>query len=262
MPSMRNLRANLFRFYNWAQALLVPGLRNAQFAYRETLEAKLLPETRWLDIGCGRRLFPPWMPQSEQVQLAMTRKVQATFGLDPDFASLKDNHFVQYRVHGDSSTLPFADDSFDLLTANMVIEHVADPVALLSEAFRVLRPTGFFLFHTPNMRSYATLTARMVPETLKVGLIRYLEGRKGEDVFPTLYRMNTPKQVEKLASAAGFTVAEVKPTESSAQAVMLGPLVILELLWIRMLRHRSLSNLRSNLIVILQRPATTKRVGQ
>jgi hypothetical protein len=96
----------------------------------------------------------------------------------------------------------------------------------------------------------------MVPEALKVGLIRYFEGRKGEDVFPTLYRMNTPKQVEKLASAAGFAVVEVNRTESSAQAVMLGPLVILELLWIRMLRLRSLRNLRSNLIVTLQRPAT------
>jgi ubiquinone/menaquinone biosynthesis C-methylase UbiE len=251
---MGNLRTNLFRFYNWAQPLIVPGLRNAQFAYKETLETKLLPETRWLDIGCGRRLFPPWMPQSEQIQIAMTGKVNATFGLDPDFASLRDNRFVQYRVQGDSSALPFAGDSFDLLTANMVVEHVANPVALLSEAFRVLKPNGFFLFHTPNLLSYATLTARIVPEAFKVGLIRYLEGRKGEDVFPTLYRMNTPEQVEKLASAAGFAVVELKRTESSAQAVMLGPLVILELLWIRMLRLRTLSNLRSNLIVILQKP--------
>jgi ubiquinone/menaquinone biosynthesis C-methylase UbiE len=250
---MGNLRTNLFRFYNWAQSLLVPGLRNAQFAYRETLEAKLLPETRWLDIGCGRRLFPPWMPQSERTQVAMTGKVKATFGLDPDLASLMDNRFVQYRVQGDSSALPFAEDSFDLLTANMVVEHVSDPVALLSEAFRVLKPKGVFLFHTPNLLSYATLTARMVPEAFKVRLIRYLEGRKGEDVFPTFYRMNTPAQVEKLAVAAGFAVVELKRTESSAQAVMLGLLVILELLWIRMLRLRILRNLRSNLIVILQK---------
>jgi ubiquinone/menaquinone biosynthesis C-methylase UbiE len=193
------------------------------------------------------------MPQSEQLQLAMTAKVAATFGLDPDLVSLRDNRFVQCRVQGDSGALPFAANSFDLLTANMVVEHVADPAALLSEAARVLKPKGFFLFHTPNSLSYATLTARIVPESLKVGLIRYLEGRRGEDVFPTLYRMNTPSQVKELAVAAGFAIVDLKRTESSAQAVMLGPIVLLELLWIRMLRFRALSNLRSNLIVILQK---------
>ena len=250
-----NFRKTLFKFYYRAEALIAPGLRNAQFAYRDVLKSMLMSETRWLDIGCGRRLFPEWMPGADAEEILLRTRVEAIFGLDPDLASLRDNHFVKYRVVGDAGSLPFANSSFDLLTANMVVEHIAEPHALLSEIHRVLKPNGMFLFHTPNANSYATLMARVVPESVKVNLIAFFEGRKEEDVFRTFYRVNTPARVEELSRTAGFQVLELRRVESTAQAVMLGPLVIPELLWIRLLRLASLRNLRSNLIVVLQKPA-------
>lgn len=253
--SMRDLRSRFFEIYNRIQPIIAPGLRNAQFAYKETLETQLGPATRWLDIGCGRRLFPAWLPGAEQAQAALASRLNCIFGLDPDLPSLLDNHFVRHRVQGDSSSLPFANESFDLVTANMVIEHVARPEALLAEAFRVLAVRGVLLFHTPNAFSYATLLARLVPSPLKIALVGFFEGRNQEDVFPTLYRMNTPRRVRRLAATAGFSEIEVRIVESSAQSVMLGPLVFIELLWIRALRWRSFRNLRSNLIVVLRKGA-------
>jgi SAM-dependent methyltransferase len=252
---MDNLRKSLFRFYYRAAGLLVPGLQNAQFAYLELLKTRLAPDMRWLDIGCGRRLFPKWMPDAEKEQAALQNSMKATFGLDPDIASLRDNRFVRYRVVGDSGSLPFADTSFDILTANMVVEHIAQPQALLGEVSRVLKPQGIFLFHTPNALSYATLMARIVPEGLKVRLINFFEDRKAEDVFPTLYRMNTPGRIVELSRSASLDVVELIRVESSAQAIMLGPLVVFELFWIRLLRLSAFRNLRSNLIVVLQKPA-------
>jgi ubiquinone/menaquinone biosynthesis C-methylase UbiE len=252
---MENLRKKLFRFYYRVEGLLAPGLRNAQFAYLELLKTRLARDIRWLDIGCGRRLYPEWMPNAEKEQAALQTSLNSTFGLDPDIASLRDNHFVRYRVAGDSGSLPFADASFDLLTANMVVEHVAEPRALLCEVSRVLTPNGMFLFHTPNALSYATLLTRLVPETLKVRLINFLEDRKPEDVFPTLYRMNTPGRIVELSRSTSLQLVELNHVESSAQAVMLGPLVVFELLWIRLLRLSAFRNLRSNLIVLLQKPA-------
>jgi len=250
---MQKLRTILFRFYDRVQPVVVPGLRNAQFSYRDTLDSVLNPGIRWLDLGCGRRLFPEWMPDSDQRQISMLGGVKSAFGLDPDFPSLRDNHFLRSRVQGDSNKLPFADGSFDLVTANMVVEHVADPATLLSENHRVLAPGGFFLFHTPNFWSYATFLAWLVPAKLKVGLVRFFEGRKEQDVFPTLYRMNTATRVKELAERHGFAIQSLRLTESSAQTVMLGPLVIFELTWIRTLRMPFLANLRSNLIVILRK---------
>lgn len=252
---MPNLQKSLFRFYERAAGVLTPGLRNAQFAYFELLKARLSSDTLWLDIGCGRRLFPDWMPRAEQEEAALKARLNTSFGIDADVASLRDNRFVQHRFIADCCSLPFADSSFDLLTANMVVEHVAQPPALLSEAFRVLRPNGVFLFHTPNTLSYATLMARLVPEALKVRLIGFLESRKAEDVFPTLYRMNAPGRIFELSRDAGLNVVELNRVESSAQSVMLGPVVLFELLWIRLLRLSLLRDFRSNLIVILQKKA-------
>ena len=252
---MSTLRSSLFSFYNRAQTILAPGLQNAQFVYRDMLEASITPSVKWLDIGCGRRLFPTWMPRTHEAQDGIKETVHGIFGIDPDLASLRENQFVRFRTVADSGALPFASNSFNLLTANMVIEHVANPEALLTEAHRVLRPNGIILFHTPNLLSYATLLAHLVPENVKVGLIAYLEGRKAEDVFPTLYRMNTPRRIQILAKAAGFDVIDLKCVESSAQAVMLGPLVAFELLWIRLLRWSPLRSFRSNLIVRLRKHA-------
>jgi SAM-dependent methyltransferase len=235
------------------QPLIVPGLRNAQFAYKEVLERRVKLADRWLDIGCGRRLFPDWMPQAEEHQLRITRSARWVFGLDQDFASLTDNRIVPLRVAGDCSRLPFADGSFDLLTANMVVEHVADPDSLLRDAHRILKPGGFLVFHTPNLHSYATFLATLVPESWKKKLVGIIEGRKDEDVFPTHYGMNVPSRIRSLAGKNGFRVTQLDMAESSAQAVVLGPMVILELFWIRILRLSLFRGWRSNIIAVLQK---------
>jgi ubiquinone/menaquinone biosynthesis C-methylase UbiE len=248
-----SLRARSFRFYDRVQPFIAPGLRNAQFTYKEVLERHVKLADRWLDIGCGRRLFPEWMPHADEHQSNVIRSARSAFGIDPDFASLADNRTVSMRVAGDCSCLPFADASFDLLTANMVVEHVADPSALLQEARRTLKPGGLLLFHTPNLHSYATFASTLVPESWKKKLIGFLEGRKEEDVFPALYRMNVPSHIRAFAEKNGFSITQLCMEESSAQAVMLGPLVILELIWIRVLRFSIFRGWRSNIIAVLQK---------
>jgi ubiquinone/menaquinone biosynthesis C-methylase UbiE len=254
-----NLRKFSFRFYERVQPWIAPGLRNAQFAYRDLLEAHVKVASRWLDIGCGRRLFPEWMPQANEHETRIIRSARSAFGIDPDFSSLIDNRTMPVRVLGDGSTLPFAEGSFDLLTANMVVEHVADPDALLREAHRILKPGGLFVFHTPNLHSYATYLSTLVPESWKKRLVGVIEGRKDEDVFPTHYRMNLPSRIQSLAEKNGFRVSLLNMQESSAQAVVLGPAVLFELLWIRILRLRMFHGWRSNIIAVLQKEPNDSR---
>ncbi|MBM4416472.1 MAG: methyltransferase domain-containing protein [Chloroflexi bacterium] len=45
-------------------------------------------------------------------------------------------------VAGDAGRLPFADRSFDLVTAASSLEEAAAPAAAFAEALRVLRPGG------------------------------------------------------------------------------------------------------------------------
>jgi 2-polyprenyl-3-methyl-5-hydroxy-6-metoxy-1,4-benzoquinol methylase len=50
-------------------------------------------------------------------------------------------------------TLPFPDESFDLVTLDSVLEHVQDPLRVIEEVSRVLRPGGIAYLVTPNKLS-------------------------------------------------------------------------------------------------------------
>lgn len=47
-------------------------------------------------------------------------------------------------VQGDAHRLPFADETFDVVYSRYLLEHVADPLQVMREAHRVLKPSGRF----------------------------------------------------------------------------------------------------------------------
>jgi ubiquinone/menaquinone biosynthesis C-methylase UbiE len=52
-------------------------------------------------------------------------------------------------VQSDASRLPFRDESFDAVICAEVLEHVADPLGVMREAYRVLRGRGVLLITVP-----------------------------------------------------------------------------------------------------------------
>lgn len=248
------LRRMSLRAYQACQRVIAPGLRYAQSHYEESLRSIVADGCDWLDIGCGKHILPEWRREAEVELIA---RVHTVVGIDLDGPSLRANETVRLRVLGSGSTLPFGPATFDLVTANMVVEHLEDPAAQLEEAFRVLRPGGRFVLHTPNARSYTTQLARITPEPVKLLAIRLLEGRESSDVFPTYYRANTAGRITELAATAGFEVEQLQHVVSSAQFAVLLPLAVLELAWIRLLMTRRLESRRHTLIVTLRRPDRT-----
>lgn len=53
-------------------------------------------------------------------------------------------------IVADACDLPVEDDSFDLVICRELIEHVLNPVMLLTEMYRVLKKGGYMLITTPN----------------------------------------------------------------------------------------------------------------
>ena len=51
--------------------------------------------------------------------------------------------------HFDVHSIPFDDNSFDVVMANHLLEHVADDRAVLKEFFRVMKPGGWGIFQVP-----------------------------------------------------------------------------------------------------------------
>jgi hypothetical protein len=96
--------------------------------------------------------------------------------------------------------------------------------------------------------------ARMMPQSLKNWLARILEGREEHDVFPTHYAMNTTRAIVRHAESAGLAVREIQSVSTNAETA-LTPFCVVELVYLRILdAFPALAGLRSNLIVILERP--------
>jgi SAM-dependent methyltransferase len=104
------------------------------------------------------------------------------------------------------NALPLADASVDLIMSRSVFEHLTEPKAVYREFARVLRPGGRVVFLTANMWDYGTLVARLVPNRLHGRVVKLVEGRDEEDTFPTAYRTNTRRDVNRLAADAGLVV--------------------------------------------------------
>lgn len=239
-------RKTLFKLYWALERLITPGAESSQNEYARVVKSHVTGTTRWLELGCGHQLWPEWI--SGQAETA--RRAALLVGLDPDADSLKQNPFVHRRVVG--LQLPFRDGAFNLVTANMVFEHLEDPVAVLGDIRRVLAPGGVCIFHTANALYWQTALGRSLPQFLKNVLVQFSEGRDGKDVYPTHYRVNTEQSVPQMLARAGFTPDQVIMLNTSAagRILLFGPFVVLELLWIRLTRRPRLSHHRSNIIAI------------
>ncbi|HEY9225988.1 MAG TPA: class I SAM-dependent methyltransferase [Gemmatimonadaceae bacterium] len=239
------------RLYWRLESWIAPGVRFAQSDFEECLSATIRPGDDWLDVGCGHNLLPEWRAAREQELISATKTL---VGLDPEFAALRNHRSIRLLICGDAGNLPFATGSFDMVTANMVVEHLPDPHRQFREIARVLKPGGRFVFHTPNSNGYPTLMARLVPDRVRALAARTLERRPAEDRFPTFYRANTPAAIRSACQEAGLVPDRIDLVRSTAMFWMITPIAILELFFLRMLGSPDMATLRPNLIAVLKKP--------
>lgn len=248
-------RTALYRLYDKIERTICPGLKYSQYFYEDALKKGLGKGSAWLDLGCGHHVLPLWRGEQEKELVGQPR---IAVGLDYDLRSLLQHRSLRNRVRGVINALPFREGAFDLVTANMVVEHLDSPDVQYREIFRTLKPGGVFIFHTPNAYGYTTISARVIPEGLKASLIKILDGRPSEDVFKTYYRSNTESQIRKLAQETGFEVVSIRYIASSAKFAVILPLAFLELFWIKLLLTRPFRSLRTNLVVTLGKPSSIR----
>lgn len=108
--------------------------RGAGEVFLEWLAPK--PGACWLDVGCGTGSF---------TELIVDRcEPSAVSAIDPERAQIDHardrpaTRQVDFRV-GDALALPFADRSFDIVAAGLVLNFVSDPDIAVSEMRRVAR---------------------------------------------------------------------------------------------------------------------------
>ena len=165
---------------------------SSEVAYYLRINALLKPSMTLVDLGAGRgtQLLGPKSFVGDLMKFQ--GKVKRVIGLDVDGAVADHPFLDEYHVFDPADPYPLADASADIIVADWVLEHVADPDAAAREIFRVLKPGGWFCARTPNRFGYVALAASLVPNSLhNTVLKRVWPERQVEDVFPTVYALNT-----------------------------------------------------------------------
>lgn len=118
------------------------------YVWRAGQERRLAMLRRWarldgrlLDNGCGLGTY----------LTALAADSQQRFGLEVEWERAQQARDTATGVvQAVGEMLPFADNSFDFILSNEVLEHVADDRQALAEMARVVRPGGRIVIFCPN----------------------------------------------------------------------------------------------------------------
>jgi SAM-dependent methyltransferase len=151
---------------------------------------------RLLDVGCGdggwlvKMRVLGWQVEGQETDADAAAYAQREHGLVVHVGLLHE------------LDLPAA--SFDAITLSHVIEHVHDPVSVLGECRRLLKPEGRLIALTPNIASYGH-------RQFGVNWVA-LEPPRHLTLF-------TPATLAEVAKRAGFAQAQVQTTQVRAQFI-------------------------------------------
>lgn len=129
----------------FAAILAMTGLATA----RRRLDACYLDKARpgrLIEVGCGagKRLASMrelgWTVEGQEMDPHAAAQARSDYGLPVHFGALE--------------TLALPENKFDVVIVYHVIEHVHNPIDLLQECHRILKPSGQLIVVTPNVDSW------------------------------------------------------------------------------------------------------------
>ncbi len=117
------------------------GMRTAAEAAAFLLP-ELKPDMRLLDVGCGPGSITiglaERLPQGEVIGIDTSEPTLAQAAADAEARGIKNLRYETGNVY----ELAFEDDSFDVVYAHQVLQHLGNRQAALAEMLRVVKPGG------------------------------------------------------------------------------------------------------------------------
>jgi ubiquinone/menaquinone biosynthesis C-methylase UbiE len=196
----------------------------------------LRPGMRLLDVGCG--------PGSITLGLAAAVAPGPVVGVDVATVQLErartlatEQRASNIRFEeGDAYALPFPDDSFDVVNANALLQHLGDPVRALREFRRVLRPGGIAVLSDPDWSTWIIEPATPALDLLRELWLQVFAHNGGDacyarhqrrlmleagfahaECFPSVRRFGTPESVREHTRNSLWNLRSVEPTIIAAE---------------------------------------------
>lgn len=174
--------------------------------------------------------------------------------IDPDILTNK-ALTAAHVITGDA--YPFTDSTFDTCVSNYVNEHITDPLAHLSEVWRVLKPGGVYIFRTPNRFHYTAVVSALTPHWFHQLVANRLRNLPPEthDPYPTCYKLNSRRTVERYAAETGFAIdrlsmIEAEPLYGMSTRLLFFPFMVYER---AVNSSEKLAGLRANIFAVLRK---------
>jgi SAM-dependent methyltransferase len=202
-----------------------PSFRDVGTVFLAHVEKVLTEESVLVDVGCGRTVYGE----------AVYKQAKRCIGLDVDPYAKENPLMHEVRIM-ESEYFPLPDACADVVTAQWVVEHVVHPDIFLSEIHRVLKPGGAFVFMTTNIRSPIMWLTSFFSTSFKSLFRSRFLGYAPDETFPTMYRMNTPEKLARLARRYGFTLAALDRVESFGYFRFSLVLLRMYIVWSKILR--------------------------
>ena len=177
-----------------------PDPVDRKFARITEALAGVLPCSTFLDAGCGDGRHLAALPRIGPLPQRIVGVDIADSILRTARAATEASGVDAELVRANLESMPFPDDTFDVVLCTQVIEHALDPSLALRELRRVLRPEGVLLISTDNSNNRVT-RALNAPRRVLVDLLG-LRGRRRKVHFP--HRAFRKEKFEGLLRDAGF----------------------------------------------------------
>ncbi|MBI2827563.1 MAG: class I SAM-dependent methyltransferase [Planctomycetia bacterium] len=174
------------------------GYFGSEAWYEATVDKLVTEGCSWLDVGGGKAIFP----DNKRLSEALSRRCGLLVGVDPS-DNIASNPYVYEAVKCRIDEYE-SDRKFDVVTLRMVAEHIENPKPAVESLSRLMTTGGTVVIFTPNRWSPVSVAASIIPFSLHQPITHFLWGTKQEDVFPTVYKMNTRRQLRTLFEDAGF----------------------------------------------------------
>ena len=219
-----------------------PGYVDEHTRFDTLIRSYLRPGVAALDAGAGRGVMYPYDYRESIGRMA---------GADTDPAVMENANLTD-GVIADLAHLPYEEGVFDLVFSKYVFEHLERPLPVMRELRRVMKPRGHLLIHTPNRWHYVAIAATLTPTSFHAWF-NARRGRVEADTFPTRYRANDRRTLERLAAAAGFRLVRLDLLETKPDYLYFHPLAYgAGILYERVVnRWPSLADLRVQIIADL-----------